>query len=223
MVNARVRRGFGAMTMMMAMLAIILAAPLIGPERAFACSCMMPSSVKEQLETSEAVFAGHITSIVDVNKGKEIISTADPLRVTFEVSKAWKGNVSEEITIKTARAEASCGYEFSAEREYLVYAYGDEGNLYAGLCTLTKPLSGASDDMKELDKLRDAYEPGQGDRQSKVIDTGRPLASPGDLDKQANDGENGNREPSSRYSPWIAVIIVAGAIAGALIYYRRKE
>ncbi|MFN7250345.1 MAG: hypothetical protein ACK4M9_06065 [Anaerobacillus sp.] len=56
------------------------------PLKGFACSCEEPKSPLEELKDSSAVFSGRVIGIVDENKGKELLSGDDPIRVLFEVN-----------------------------------------------------------------------------------------------------------------------------------------
>jgi len=115
---------------------------------AFACSCTPPVSPKESLRNSTAVFAGKVIDI-DI-PGWMMISSADPVRITFEVSSVWKGGGYKTIMVETARSEASCGYSFTKDEEYLVYARGEEADLKVGLCGRTKLLADADEDLNVL-------------------------------------------------------------------------
>jgi hypothetical protein len=113
-----------------------------------ACSCVQPAPPKESLEQSTAVFAG---KVVDINvSGGAAISSADPVTVTFEVSKIWKGLDNESLVLTTARDGASCGYSFKQGEEYLVYTYGEGDKLSTGICSRTRLLASAKDDLQEL-------------------------------------------------------------------------
>lgn len=118
---------------------------------AFACSCIEPFPPKESLEKASAVFTGKVVSI-DVPK--IMISSADPVKVTFEVSKIWKGFDYKILVITTARSEASCGYSFKQGEEYIVYTRGEENELNTGLCSRTKLIANAQEDIKELGEGR---------------------------------------------------------------------
>jgi hypothetical protein len=131
--------------MILPLLALIFAA---SPKPAYACSCMMPGSPLEEMERSAAVFAGKVVKM-DA-PGGQIISSADPVTVVFEVSRVWKGPEEAQITLTTARSSASCGYEFSGGVEYMVYAYEGESGLEAGLCTRTMLLANAGEDLEVL-------------------------------------------------------------------------
>jgi hypothetical protein len=131
--------------MVLPLLALFLAA---APQKAYACSCMMPGSPQEEMDRSAAVFAGKVIKM-EAPTGP-IISSADPVAVLFEVSEVWKGPQEAQIRLTTARDSASCGYEFQGGGEYLVYAYEGEFGLEAGLCTRTMPVANANQDFAEL-------------------------------------------------------------------------
>ena len=116
-----------------------------------ACSCIVPAPSKESLGQSAAVFLGKVQNIEDTKGLFELgQSSIDPIKVTFEVSKVWKGLDYKTITVTTARSGASCGYSFEKGKEYLVYAYGKENDLNAGLCSRTAPVENAQQDLKDL-------------------------------------------------------------------------
>lgn len=116
----------------------------------YACSCVELDSVKEALEDSSAVFSGKVVESVDANKNKSIQSSADPIKVLFEVEESWKGLNQTHITVYTARSSVSCGYEFDLNKEYLVYANETNGEFNVSLCSRTILLSLAEKDIQEL-------------------------------------------------------------------------
>jgi hypothetical protein len=118
------------------------------PKQAYACSCIPPSPPLESMASSDAVFSGKVLRI-DEEKAP-IISSADPVKVVFEVSRVWKGPEEGAIALSTARDSASCGYDFVVGEEYLVYAYNSESGLTTGLCSRTMPLSTAGEDLAAL-------------------------------------------------------------------------
>lgn len=117
-------------------------------DQAFACSCMMPAPPLEAMANSDAVFAGKVVRI-DGQEGA-MISSADPIKVVFEVSRVWKGEQNAAISLATARDSASCGFPFMVGEEYLVYANSSETGLTTGLCSRTMQLSAAADDLAAL-------------------------------------------------------------------------
>ena len=124
------------------------------PGRSYACSCIDPGSPSEALERSAAVFAGRVVSIDD---RLALGSSLDPLIIKFDVETVWKGSLHQQIELRTAFDSASCGYSFVEGVEYLVYSHnGSE----ASLCSRTRPLSEAADDLAELGPGRTAPESG---------------------------------------------------------------
>ena len=113
-----------------------------------ACLCIQPAPPQESLEQSTAVFVGKVIDI-DVPSGI-VVSSADPVKVTFEVSKIWKGPDYKTLVLTTARDGVSCGYSFKQNDEYIVYAYGEENKLSTGICSRTRLLASAQDDLQEL-------------------------------------------------------------------------
>ena len=132
--------------------AIFLCATAIVPDRAYACSCAVEAGVTKQERAQEAfsqaaaVFAGEVTNIEDPPPSS-VVSSVDPVTVTFDVSEAWKGAGSGTREITTPMSGASCGYEFQSGEEYLVYA---PENMEVLLCGETKPLSNAKADLEVL-------------------------------------------------------------------------
>jgi len=142
-------------------LAVLLSAGLmVKPKAAFACSCAGPLSaekqVQDELERKTAIFAGKVTEVVPPPK-KRIMSSADEVKVTFEVTKVWKGELGRETVVYTAQSSASCGYEnFEVGTAYIVSAYNVPEDLHTNICDLTKPLDSAGE---ELALLGDGYLP----------------------------------------------------------------
>lgn len=129
---------------------IFFCTTLLTPDRAYACSCATGFDVTEKERVEEAysragaVFAGKVAGIESQQPASD---SMEPIRVTFGVSKTWKGPWAQTLEVNTAASSASCGYEFRAGREYLVYASED---MQVSLCSETKPLSAAEVDLDTL-------------------------------------------------------------------------
>ncbi|GMK37019.1 hypothetical protein PCCS19_00720 [Paenibacillus sp. CCS19] len=161
--------------MLAAMLIVTIVFPLVGAERVYACSCASYPDIGYELDSRSAVFAGEVSTIDTVSRGDGLVSSADPVMVTFEVNKVWKGTVEKETVVRTVRDEASCGYTFSLGSSYLVFADKEEGVVRTGLCTGTQPLNDAV--VQQLDDLVRPYDP-QDDRQGtngRIFDHGRQV------------------------------------------------
>jgi hypothetical protein len=128
------------------------------PKAAYACSCAIRGGESEEELTrqatagAQAVFAGEVSSIEDPSEPSpgDIVSSADPVKVTFDVSQVWKGPKDETVAVETPRSGASCGYDFEEGSQYLVYAdntsvMGEKSEaLQVGLCGGTSQVSNAS-------------------------------------------------------------------------------
>jgi len=118
---------------------------------------MYPPAPKEALNQSDAVFVGRVIS-VDFPGGE---LGGGSVSVTLEVSKYWKGVTSGQVIVTTAENSAACGYVcesadctagFKEGYEYLVYAsdYNSDGSLNTNICTRTRLLSDAQEDLTAL-------------------------------------------------------------------------
>lgn len=201
---------------------IFMALLTVRPSVTYACSCVVPAEPLEALESSSAVFVGKVVNIKEPRG--TIISSADPVKVTFDVDSSWKGVEGNKVTMTTALSSASCGFEFVEGESYIVYAYAndedDSGKLEASLCSRTKLLASASEDLKEL---------------GPSISSGTPTASPEVTSNHSPKSEAGNNEPTDSAEkpaadidsfPLVNVgisgmIIVLIAIVGAALYRRR--
>lgn len=140
-------------------LAVNLAlAGVLNVHAAHACTCINIPGAEEGLRTSDAVFAGEAT---DIEADYLAPGNGPPLgRVVFDVTESWKGVPEEPVVAYGQGPGASCGLDFDEGKSYLVYAYrtgdGPDDHLETNLCTATKPLSEARDDLRVLGSPPDA-------------------------------------------------------------------
>lgn len=140
----------------------------LSPTNSYACSCAIMLSPEEEFSRSYAVFAGKVTGIEEPPPRK-FQSSIDPVKVTFDVKEAWKGNVDPTFTITTARSTVSCGFNFQVGQEYIVYADGDESLARVSLCSRTALLAGAEQDLQSLGRgaVNSDYGMSEVDRETK--------------------------------------------------------
>lgn len=119
----------------------------MNPQQVSACSCVRPGSPSEELANSEAVFRGTVTSVREFERGDGTWSSMDPTTVEFDVTTVWKGSLHQTMAFTTARSSASCGFTFEEGVEYMVYSWDGSG---VSLCSRTRSVSEAQDDLKEL-------------------------------------------------------------------------
>ncbi len=131
----------------LAALVALSVAAAIAPSRALACMCVQ-SNVQAAYDGSAAVFEGFVK---EVGEPQSDAPDAGPRRkVRLEVVSAWKGAEGEQVTVFTAADSAMCGYTFQVERSYLVYAISGPGGLEVSLCSRTRPMAEADEDLAHL-------------------------------------------------------------------------
>ncbi|BDH62463.1 hypothetical protein MTP04_25930 [Lysinibacillus sp. PLM2] len=161
----------------------------------YACSCAAPGTPTEELNRSTAVFSGEVIKIVDPNKDADIQSSADLLEVQLKVKETWKGVDETVVTLYTARESASCGFNFTLNEEYLVYANKSEDALQVNICSRTAPLMTATSDLEEL---------GVGEKPTVIVELGQ---SDENEDNILVKSENGNSNILLIFSLLGAIII----------------
>jgi hypothetical protein len=123
---------------------------LFFPIYSSACTCEEPLSANRELDRSSAVFRGEVTEIRKADDHEH------GLKVLLKVNEVWKGVHESEVTIRTAKDGAACGFEFQVGKEYLVYAGINDAytsdNLMTGICDRTSQvvMKQAQDDMEVL-------------------------------------------------------------------------
>ena len=127
------------------LLIVLSAVVIVRPTCAYACSCRPPGTPIEALGQSDAVFQGTIVS-VKASTGP-VTSSADNTTVMFQVSKVWKGQITQTSTLTTPGSSASCGVTFEQGKEYVVYGRVNEGSLTTNLCSRTRAVADATEDM----------------------------------------------------------------------------
>lgn len=129
-------------------LLVLFASFIFSSESILACSCLPAKSAAQELELSTAVFSGKVTKIKRHKKAENIFGSVE---VIFRVEKNWKGVKEKTVSVFTSSNSASCGYNFKVNQTYLVYANrNDEGKIEASICSRTKRLKDAGEDLKEL-------------------------------------------------------------------------
>ncbi|PWT92497.1 MAG: hypothetical protein C5B54_03395 [Acidobacteria bacterium] len=115
------------------------------------CSCAQGGTVCGDYASAAAVFVGVVSDITRGSIRRDETSKEDLFFgkiVHFSVEQAYKGVESPEISVETGNGGGDCGYPFESGKRYLVYAYGiPKGKLGTGICSRTKPLSQASEDL----------------------------------------------------------------------------
>ena len=123
-----------------------------------ACSCGSIPDVSVALDEAQDVFAGRVVALelVAIHDVDPTSSFApEHLKVTFAVHSIWKGEVEELTTVFTGFACCICGFPFEIGEHYLVYTHASTDELtYTSICSRTKLLDAASDDLGILGNLK---------------------------------------------------------------------
>ncbi|HEX6324843.1 MAG TPA: carboxypeptidase regulatory-like domain-containing protein [Vicinamibacterales bacterium] len=154
---------------------------LAAPVRAEACSCIGGIPLCESLWTTAAVFSGEVVAIAEPpGEPREPFARR---RVTFRVLEVWRGAVGASVEVTTGMGGGDCGYRFVTGSRYLVYAHANNaGELSTGICSRTRLLSAASEDIAYLKSV--VQTPSAGGRIfGRVMLSRDPSAPPGIADR----------------------------------------
>ena len=119
------------------------------------------AEVRYALTRSAAVFIGRVAAMEYVPTQTER-GSGDMLVIRMKTSTWWKGVGSEEVRLNTLTYQYPDGsmssevheYPYQLGKTYLVYAYADGDDLYASVCTRTRPAETAAEDRMMLDALK---------------------------------------------------------------------
>lgn len=120
---------------------------------AAACDCAPPPDPQAALGAADAVFAGRVIGLTLVPRVSEDPSSSfavEDVAATIAVSAVWKGKPTEWVTVYTAFTCCICGYPFELGQTYLVYATQPDDRLTTSICSRTRPLDKAKDDLAAL-------------------------------------------------------------------------
>lgn len=120
-------------------IAVILA--IQNTQSASACQCVT-KSLEEKFNDSDFIFSARILNITKNTETEDY--------VLFGIDRAWKGLEQDTYFSFNPSTDAACGFSFKVSEDYLVYSYKKGDNPYTGVCTGTKPLSEADEDLKSL-------------------------------------------------------------------------
>ena len=127
---------------------------LVGTSEISACTCMESKDnpdqqlINQKREAAGAVFSGKVIKIE-----RPVASKSTPfasVKVYFKVIKSWKGITTDNVIISTSQSSNACGFQFTVDEQYLVYAGRLEKQLYTSICTRTRFLEDATDDINFL-------------------------------------------------------------------------
>jgi hypothetical protein len=98
-------------------------------------------------------FRGRVVTIYRSFLDRVGITNTAGYRVQFEITKQWKGTASKSIVVITRLTGEACGFPIEENKEYLVYVVTQPKDIQTGICTGTKNIAEAEQEMQQLDKI----------------------------------------------------------------------
>lgn len=141
-------RSFLIATSAVALLALFAA-------EATACSCAGELVPCQAYGQASAVFVGTVIEIRTIKLKKDKYERQERT-VRLSIDSPFRGVEGAEVEVHTGFGDADCGFGFVQTQQYLVYAYEHEGKLSTGICTRTRPIARAADDLSFIRGLATA-------------------------------------------------------------------
>lgn len=114
----------------------ILAVAFLPSSPAYGCSCIEPDA--EQLfNDSDGAFVGRLVEAPSFSGG--FVSSADLAPYVFEVEAAYKGEITNPMTVMSAISGASCGLEMPEGASASVFVWSEGEAWHGGLCSTMGP------------------------------------------------------------------------------------
>jgi hypothetical protein len=123
---------------------------------AAACSCRFGGGAPcEEYWRVDAVFTGRVTGSSEITVDEGAYKSSQRV-VRLIVEERFRGDVEKvETEVVTGWGGGDCGYGFKTGERYMVYAHRNEKDrkLYTSICTRTRPLAEAADDLAFVRQL----------------------------------------------------------------------
>jgi len=138
--------------------ACAVVASLVTPGQLFACDCGDPGPPCRAFARTAAVFAGRVTRIGTISTKLASGDAYERILVSFEIERSYRGVHGTSIEVVTDGGGGDCGYAFKQGQRYLVYAseFPEVGKLYTSICSRTREISEAEEDLEYLNHKDDA-------------------------------------------------------------------
>jgi hypothetical protein len=124
---------------------ILLSLLILDASVSYACECGSKGSPRKELWKARSVFVGEV---VEIKRGVH----GEPTLIKFKVERYWKGVKEEFITISSLGG--LCGFNFSENERWLIYAYAYGSGLQTDICQRTTKIMSATEDLKALGKAK---------------------------------------------------------------------
>ena len=114
----------------------VLAIMITSPSPAYGCSCIEPD-LEQLFSGHEGAFVGTLIERPPLDEG--FVNSADLVPYVFEVEAAYKGEVTNPMTVMSAVSGASCGLEMPEGASASVFVWSEGGEWHGGLCSTMGP------------------------------------------------------------------------------------
>lgn len=127
---------------------------LVTCSRSEACSCIAPGPPCASYWQTDAVFSGKVTAISELSRVKDTQAPWPSMRrVTIAIESAFRGVEGKSVELLTGMGGGDCGYNFVPGERYLVYAHRSQRGLIATICSRTRLLKDAAEDLAYIRNL----------------------------------------------------------------------
>jgi hypothetical protein len=132
-----------------------IAMTLLIARDALGCSCGTSGPPCQAAWTADAVFSGTVLSMEEIDQDA-LGATYRARLVRFSVQRGFINAPSGTAEIVTGLGGGDCGYAFKTGVQYLVYAWKNpsSGRLGTGICSRTKALADAAEDLRYLTSIQ---------------------------------------------------------------------
>lgn len=147
------------MRQMICIVGVALFAMIFSLPSAFGCSCAGGAAPCYEYGRAAAVFVGTPIALKtaerSTKRAREETDYTPPRTFTFSVEQSFLGLQAREVEVSTGMGGGDCGYDFKLGTSYIVYAYqfSKVNRLSTSICSRTKPLEEAGEDLEFLRSL----------------------------------------------------------------------
>jgi len=139
---------------------------------ALACTCAS-QTFEQEYNSSDLIFTGKALRFTSID--------AHTHEYTFDVSSKWKGELGDQIEIRSESASAACGFTFENNKYYVVFAKEGPEGYETSLCSSTGLLKDASTIISALNTKKKSAE--------KLVESDKKVD--GSQDKKEEETRNG--------------------------------
>src|SRR5437764_3457196 len=124
--------------------------------RTFACECAGSRPPCQEYWEASVVFIGTVINSRTVTV-KEGTYPEQMRAVRISLDEIFRGVEGAEVEVLTGFGGGDCGFGFRQAQQYLVYTYrSDDGKLRTSICTRTRSISEAENDLAYIGVLSNA-------------------------------------------------------------------